>query len=210
MAVITLPATLKLGARGGMGQRRFDLLSQSEASGTQQTRLLGPPRWTLQLVQPQVLTLTEAGAWTALLMQLRGRVNVLAAWEPTRAAPQGTARGTLVLNAAAAIGAGPVTPLSVGGCSPTTGTFKAGDLLQVGTGLGTSQLVMVLADAAAVAGVATLYTEPPLRTAFAVSTPVAWDKPLAHYRLQADASTWTYAPGSLVSGMVLDLLEVWS
>ena len=207
MAIITLPTTLRLGARGAMGQRRFDLLSQSDSSGTQQTRLLGPPRWTLQLVQPQLLTLAEAGAWAALLLQLRGRVNVLAAWEPTRAAPQGTARGTLVLANAYAAGA---TTLQVSGCNPTTGTFKAGDCLQVGSGLGTSQLVMVTADATAVAGVATLGFEPPLRTLFASGTAVTWDKPLAHYRLQADASTWTSAPGALVSGMVLDLLEVWS
>lgn len=207
MAIITLPASLRLGARGGMGQRRFDLLSQSEASGTQQTRLLGPPRWTLQLVQPQLLTLTEAGAWSALLLQLRGRVNVLAAWEPTRAAPQGSVRGALVLAAACAAGA---TALQVSGCNPAGGTFKAGDCLQVGAGLGTSQLVMVVADATAVAGVATLAFEPPLRTGFVSGTTVAWDKPLAYYRLQADAGSWTYSPGSLVSGMVLDLLEVWS
>ena len=207
MTVVTLPTTLRMGARGGMGQRRFDLLSQSDSSGTQQTRLLGPPRWTLQLVQPQVLTLIEAGAWAALLLQLRGRVNVLAAWDPNRAAPVGTARGALTLNAAAAIGA---TGLQVAGCSPATGTFRAGDCLQIGAGLGSSQLVMVTADAVAAAGVATLAFEPPLRSAFAGATAVTWDKPLAYYRFQSDASAWTYAPGALVSGMVMDLLEVWS
>ena len=105
MSIITLPATLKFGVDSGVGQRRFDLLMQSDSNGSQQARLLGPPRWTLRLVQPEWLTLTEAGAWAALLMQMRGRVNVLAAWDVARPAPRGTARGSMVTSGTTAAGA---------------------------------------------------------------------------------------------------------
>lgn len=210
MSIITLSATLKLGPQCTFGQRRFDLLSQSDASGEQQVRLLGPPRWTLGLVQPGALTLAEAGQWAALIAQLRGRANVLAAWDPCRPAPQGSMRGTLTLAAGASAGA---TAISVtGGGSQAGTTLKAGDLLQIGSGLGTSQLVMITADATANgSGVIALAIEPALRTAFSGGAAVAWNQASAYFRAQADASSWTYAGrGLLVTGMALDLMETWS
>lgn len=210
MSIITLPPTLKLSPGGGVGQRRFDLLTQSDSTGSQQARLLGPPRWTLRLVQPEFLTLAEAGQWSALALQLRGRVNVLAAWDPARPAPGGTVRGTLTLAATAAIGA---TTVSVtGGASQAAKTILAGDWFQIGTGLGSSQLVMCTAAATANgSGVVSLAFEPPLRAGYTSATPVTWDKALAYYRQQTESTSWTYINnGAMVSGLSLDLLEVWS
>ncbi len=210
MSIITLPATLKIGVDSGVGQRRFDLLTQSDSNGSQQARLLGPPRWTLRLVQPEWLTLAEAGEWSALLMQLRGRVNVLAAWDPARPAPKGTMRGSLTLAASASAGA---TSVSItGGAGQAGTTVKPGDWFQIGAGLGTSQLVMcTVAATANGSGVVSLAFEPPLRTGFASATAVSWDKPLAYFRQQTDAATWSYISGGLaVSGLSMDLLETWS
>lgn len=213
MSIITLPAALRIGAGGGMGQARFDLLTQSEGSGTQQVRLLAPPRWTLRLVQPDNLLQADAATWQSLVLRLRGRVNHLAAWDTSKPAPRGTMRGSMTLAATAAAGA---TSLSVtAGAGQAATTLLAGDWLQVGTGLGTSQLVMVTADALADgSGVIALTVEPPLRQGYASTTAVAWDRPLAYYRQQTDATTWSMAPGGLfgplVSGLSLDLLEAWS
>lgn len=209
MSIITLSAAIKLSPGGGIGQRRFDLLTQSESGGSQQARLLGPPRWTLRLVQPDFLTLDEAGLWAALALQLRGRVNVLASWDPARPAPRGTIRGTLTLAAAAAAGA---TTVSVtGGAGQAAKTVAAGDWFQVGTGLGTSQLLMCTAAATADGlGVVSLAFEPPLRQGYASATAVAWDKALAYYRQQTDSTAWTYINnGAMVNGLSLDLLETW-
>lgn len=210
MSVVSLPATLKVGIDSGVGQRRFDVLAQSDSSGSQQARLLAPPRWTMRLVQPQWLTLAEAGEWAALVMQLRGRVNVLAAWDTARPAPKGTIRGSLTLAASASAGA---TTVSVtGGAGQAGTTVKPGDWFQIGSGLGTSQLVMCTASATANgSGVVSIAFEPPLRTGFASATAVAWDKPLAYYRQQTDAATWSYISGGLaVAGLSLDLMETWS
>ena len=209
MSIITLPAGLKIGVGSGVGQRRFDLVSQSDSTGSQQVRLLAPPRWTLSLVQPQWLSLAEAGDWSAMLAQLRGRVNVLAAWDPGRPAPQGTLRGTLTLAATAAAGA---TTVSVtGGAGQAGKTVAPGDWFQISTGLGSSQLVACTAAATANgSGVVSLSCEPPLRLGYASGTAVAWDKPLAYSRQQGDATSWTYINGGVsVAGLSADLMETW-
>ena len=210
MSIVILSTALKLSPGGGVGQRRFDMLTQSDSTGSQQARLLGPPRWTLRLVQPDFLTLDEAGLWSAMALRLRGRVNHLAAWDPARPTPRGTIRGTLTLAATAAAGA---TVVSVtGGVGQAAKTVVAGDWFQIGAGLGTSQLVMCTAAATADgAGVVSLSFEPPLRQGYASATAVAWDKPLAYYRQQTESTSWTYINnGAMVSGLSLDLLEAWS
>lgn len=201
MTVITLSTTLPLGVGSGLGQRRFDLSGSSESTGAEQGRLLGPPRWSLQLVQPPNLTLRDAGRWQALLMKLRGKVNRLAAFDPVRVAPAGTLRGSPTITSSIAIGA---TSLAISG---TTGTLLQGDLLQLGTGIGTSQLVMVVEDCTHAA----VTFEPPARIAFSNGTAITWDRPLAYFRLAGETSSWAYGPaGKVVSGMSLDLLEAWS
>jgi hypothetical protein len=207
MAVITLPTNFPLGVGSGMGQARYDLVSRSDPSGAEQARLFGPPRWTLRLVQPPAMTTAQAGAWLATVARLRGKVNHLAAGNPAQRAPRGTLRGAIVLAGAHALGA---TTLSIGGTA--TGTLLQGDLLQVGTGVGTSQLVMVVADVATDGvGAASVSIEPPLRTAFASGTSVTWDAPVAYFRTSNEATQWSYGPAAaVVTGMALDLLESWT
>lgn len=132
-----MPAALSV------GQARYDIVEQSDSTGTQATRLLGPARWTLALQSQPVQSFAQAGLWESMVYGLRGRVNHLAAFDPGRVLPAGTLRGSPVLSAIAAAGA--TTATLVGG---TNGTLLAGDLLQIGTGLGTSQTVKVMADAA--------------------------------------------------------------
>lgn len=206
MALITLPQTLRFGAGCGLGQQRFDLVGSSEATGSEQVRLMAPPRWTLALRQPDKLSLREAGLWQALLVQLRGRVNTLAAWDVHRPAPLGTLRGTPVLSAAAAAGAVQVVLSATAGA-----TLLAGDWIQIGSGVGTSQLVMCTADATADgAGLLTVTFEAPLRIDFAAGAGVRWDKALGYFRTRSDASVWTYSGGGmLASGMALDMMETW-
>lgn len=210
MAVINLPQNLVLGPDCGLGQRTFDLTAGSEPTGAEQVRLLAPPKWTLRLVQPARMTLAEAGVWTALLVQLRGRAHVLRAWDPVRAAPQGTLRGAPTLAAAAAAGAQALAVTA--GAGQAGRTLQPGDWLQVSDGLGVSQLVMCVAAATTDGnGSATVATAPPLRRAHAAGTAVALVQAAAYFRLQASATAWTYGHrGTTVTGIALDLLETWS
>lgn len=212
MAIITLPTTLPLGAQVTWGQRRYDLTTVSDTTGTEQVRAMSPPRWTLGLQSPDAVSIAsgQAAQWQALLLQLRGRVNVLAAFDPVRPRPRGTMRGTITLASTSAQGATSATVTAGSGQASTT--LLAGDWLQLGTGAGTSQLVMLTANATANgSGSATINFEPPLRQAFPSGTAVTWDRPLAYFRATSQATSWTYgAAGLTASGMALDLLETFT
>jgi hypothetical protein len=207
MSVIAMPTTLRIGAVG-IGQARYDLVEMSDASGSQASRLFGPPRWRLSLTSPPSLTLAQAAVWEALLLQLRGGINHLSAWDPVRVQPAGTMRGTLTLSGSHAAGATSITV--TGGGSQALTTLKAGDWLQIGVGIGTSQLVKVMADSVANgSGVITgMAIEPPLRIAFSTATAVAWDRPIAYYK-QGGTPQWAYGAGRTQTGFAIDALESW-
>lgn len=212
MAIITLPTNLQIGPECAWGLQHYAMVASSEATGTEQVRLMSPSRWVATLQPPQFLRIStgELAEWQALAARLHGRVNVLATHNWVQPAPRGTMRGTLTLAAAAAAGA---TSIQVTGGSGQAGTtWLAGDLGQVGTGLGSSQLVMVTAPATANgSGTVTLSIEPPLRDAYPLGTAFTWDKPLAYFRGRAQSNVWRYSNGGLsAGGIVIDLLETWT
>lgn len=195
MAIITLPTTLPLGPQPVWGRQTYDMTSTADLTGSEQSRVFGPPRWTLDLPSPAIQRGRPGGMWVALLLRLRAG-NLLAAWDVGRPVPVGTLRGTLTLAAAAAKGA---TSLQITGGSGQAGkTLEPGDWLGLGSGLGTSQSVMccdlatVTADAT---GTLTVQVESPLRTAWAAGTAVTWDRPLTYFRRRDSngGTSWTTA-----------------
>lgn len=216
MAIVTLTQALvaTLGVGGvSWGQRRFDVAGGNDANGNTQDRLGAPPRWTLTLAAPDAIEVDKAVLWETLLLQLRGRVNHLAAWDPKRPAPRGTMRGTMTINGAHSAGATTVN-IIVTGTGQVGATLLAGDPLQLGTGLGTSQLVRVVTGGTAVntAGNSTIgvTVEPPLRVALSGGAAVTWDKALAYFKQASDAAMWTYYTGRAMQGFSLDLIERWT
>ena len=208
MAIITL-SNLLVAGRWSIGHNRFDQEEVSDPSGHTAARLMGPPRWSLSMGSPDKRAEAQSALWQVMVVGLRGKVNHLAAWDIVRPAPVGTMRGALTLNGAHAAG---VATLSItGGVGQAATTLKACDWLQIGSGLGTSCYVMVMADATANAsGVISVAIEPPLRIGFSSGAVVAWDKPLCHYKQTTKASNWSYDAGWLTkSGYSLDLLEHW-
>ena len=210
MSIINGATLAALVAECTVSQMRYDMVENSDATGHAAARLFGPPRWKLALRSKDAFTLAQAGAYEAVLLQLRGGVNHLSMYDPVRTAPAGTLRGTLTLNGAHSAGA--VTLSITCGLGQAGYTLKAGDWLQIGSGLGTSQLVKVMADATANgSGIIAPTVEPPLRTAFSTGAAVTWDKPIAYYR-QISSPQWTYRPGMRMKqgGFALDLLESWT
>lgn len=204
MSIITLPVGLELVIGIGFGQARYDMVESSDATGAENARLFGPPRWRASLLSPSAMRANRAAQWEALVLRLRGSINRLAVHDPVRPVPLGSMRGSPVLAATAAAGADTASITA-------TGTLLAGDWLQFGTGLGSSQLVKVMEDATASAGAIAVQFEPPLRKAYAAGTVVTWDKPLAYYRAIGNAPSWTYSKNGLASGgFALDLLEAFS
>jgi hypothetical protein len=207
MSVIATPSGLII-AECSFGQARYDQVELSDATGHAAARIFGPPRWRVSIRSHQALPLAQAAIWDAMLLQLRGGINHLSFGDPVRKVPLGTMRGTLTLNGAHSAGA---VSLSVtGGAGQASTTLKTGDWLQIGTGLGTSQLVKVMADATANgSGVIALTIEPPLRTAFSGGAAVTWNAPIGYFK-QTSEPLWNYAPGRSAGGFAADLLESWT
>lgn len=206
MSVITLPATLSAVAIE-WGQARFDLSFAGGDSGAQQSRVLAPPRWLASLVASDALTAALAAEWRALIMDLRGRTNVLALHDLGNPAPQGTARGTWTANATAAAGATSIV-INMGVGQAAT-TLKKGDWIGVNQSATSRQLLHVQADATANgSGIITVTVEPPLRVQVASASSMVWDKPTALFRQTTNESKWLQR-SAVRSGYSLDLIESW-
>lgn len=207
MSIVAMPATLFVG-RQTFGQRRYDMMEQSDPTGAQAARLFGPPRWSMLISSPPKMSLLNGGIWESMLSQLRGSVNVLSAWDLNKPAPLGTARGSPTLSANATAGA---SSISVTGFT-ASGTLKQGDWLQVGAGLGTSQLVKVTADITLNgSGAGTVSIEPPIRKQINSGSAVAWDKSLGYYRMEGRGFSWDAIPGDLaVTGYECSFVETFA
>ncbi len=200
MSVIALPANLKYN-QYAWGVIDYELQEVSDTTGDSAARILGPSRWSLHFTSNPDMDLTEAARWEYLTLKLRGG-NVLAAYDIVRKAPTGTMRGTPTISASVAVGA---TTMSIN----ATGTLSRGDRLGVGTGLGTSQLIIVENDATASAGVITFDFNNPARIAFSVGTTITWDKPVAYFRkINKQATLGTYSIEGMGQGdFTFDLVE---
>lgn len=204
MAVITLTDSMVLAIeRMSWGQERNDVASRSVFGA--QTLEVAAPVWLVDLAVARQYDL-DAGDWKSLLLRLRGQTNQLELWNIVRPAPLGSMRGSMTLSGAHAKGA---TTLQVtAGAGQAGGTLKTGDYLGLGSGL-TQQVVMATADAMANgSGLISVSVEPPLRTAFAGASAVAWDKPKALFRRASGNASWDYA-STLASGFALSLREDW-
>lgn len=203
MSVIAFPATLsELVSQFRWEQKRNDSAFRS-TFGAQAIEVTAP-LWVASLVGNRVNDdSVSAGAWQALMMQLRGQTNQLALWNIARPVPIGTMRGTMTFNANAAAGA---TSLSIVAAGENAKTLKQGDYLGFGSGL-TQQVAMVIADATSNgSGVIAVTVEPALRNAFVIGNGITWDKPAVLFRRQNSIAGWDYSE-MFVSGFGLDLIE---
>lgn len=154
--------------------------------GSEQAIDLLNDRWLLSCELPAARHANAA--WRdGFIAALRGQVNTVALWHFARPAPRGSVRGTLALASAAAQGASSIT---VSGCTPSTGTLLAGDMLGVG-GL----LVVVASDCTATGGTITVPLGNRLRSAKGSGTSVVWDKPTAPFRMLSGSGV-QYQPGA--------------
>lgn len=208
MSVITMPDGLVF-ASFDVGQETYEAIESSDVTGASRTRIFGPPRWKLSMRALDGMTDTQARLWKAMMLQLRGSVNHLAAWDITRPVPRGTMRGTVTLSAAAAAGA---TSISVSGAT-ANGTLETGDWLQLGSGIGSHLCAAIGPIALNASGAGTVTFEPPLRAPLTSGTTVTWNKALGHFKRSPGAGLQWQAVAGLddgTSGFAADFLEQWT
>ena len=118
----------------------------------------------------------DAEAWSAWLTSLRGQFGTFLLGNPFRNSPRGTATSATVTGLAGA------RTVSVS----MTGTLKAGDYFQLGTGT-SSRLYKVLEDAS---GSGTIEIWPSLRAA-ASGTSMDLTSPVGAFRLSSNEVSWS-------------------
>lgn len=208
MAIIVAPTTLSMGDQCKLSQRRYDVLNRSDVTGSAQARIYGFPRWKMTLICNEVLTLAEGALWESIILKLRGGINHLQVFDYFKQLPQGTFRDTATLASGVAAG---VSTITLAGGAPNAGkTLLMGDWVQIGSGLGSQQLVKVVDDAVANGtGGISINIEPPTRLAFATGAPILLQRATTFYKA-VSVPEWAYNYGGQAQeGFALDLLEQW-
>lgn len=207
--IVTIPTSLKFGSFE-MSTQTFDMDEVSDLTGSTDTVIYGHPRWRISMSAMDDMSLDDASEWEYITLALRGKANRLAVYDPVRIQPEGTMRGSPTLNAS--IGQGDTSFVINAGSGQAGKTLKRGDLLQIGTGLGTSQLVKVATTMTLNgSGVGTVEFNNYARRTFSSGTAVIWDRPVTYFGNMNKPTGPNYARNSLlVSGFAFDLLEQWT
>lgn len=160
-------------------------LAQSPLTLAQQVQQHAGQRWEADIELPPMVR-ADAEAWIAFFGQLKGRSGTFLLRDGVSGTPRGSWAGTPVVDGVHAAGA---AELALRGFSAAA-TVKAGDFLQLGSGL-SSRLHKVLADGTADgAGDLTVDLWPNLREALDDGAAVVSSNALGLFRLASNARDW--------------------
>lgn len=165
--------------------------SQSPFTYKQQVVDFGGQRWEASVSIPSVHR-DKAAEWVAMLIALRGPVGTFLLGDPDYATPRGDASSVAVTGSA---GASTVTVAM-------TGTLKAGDYIQLGSG-SSARLHKVLVDQT---GNGTLEIWPSLRSDYSSAT-ATLDSPKGVFRLKQNMTEWSINNASFY-GISFEAVEV--
>jgi len=165
--------------------------SESPFTYKQQVISHGGQRWGASVTIPSVRK-DLAAPWKALLVALKGQTGTFLLGDPDYETPQGTV-SSCVLTGTAGVGEATVV---------MTGTLKAGDYIQLGSGAST-RLHQVLQDHS---GNGTIQIWPSLRISYTSET-VVFNSPKGVFRLASGETSWSINNSSLY-GISFDAVEV--
>lgn len=165
-------------------------------------------RWEAEVTLPPMKR-DLAEDWITFLMSLKGRVGTFLLNDPNATEPQGDARlysDTLLLNGATAIGD---TSLSIDGAEPSvTDYLKAGDYIQVNTGVNSTLHKVLVSASSNVSGeVDNIEVWPDFRSVVADNTSVSVSSAKGLFRL--DEPEMSYSIDNISSyGISFKAVEV--
>jgi len=149
--------------------------SQSPFTYKQQIISHGGQKWEASVTIPSVHR-DKSAQWKAMLVGLKGQTGTFLLGDPDYVTPQGTVSSCVLSGSAGSETAGVVM----------TGTLKAGDYIQLGSG-SSSKLHQVLLDQD---GDGTLEIWPSLRSDYTSST-VTFNSPKGVFRLSTNVTSWS-------------------
>jgi hypothetical protein len=168
-------------------------VSQSPFTAAQQVYRYTGQFWEADITLPPMKR-ADAEYWISFLMKLNGPYGTFLLGDPNGQTARGVATGTPLVNGAGQTGNELITD---GWTNSTTGILKAGDYIQIGTGL-TSRLYKVLDDVNSNgSGAATLTIWPDLRTAPADNATITVANPKGLFRLNSAQTTWDINEASI-------------
>ena len=156
-------------------------VSQSPFTYKQQIVSHGGQKWEASVNIPSVHR-DKAAEWKAMLVGLKGQQGTFLLGDPDYATPQGTVSSCVLSGDAGDDNATVVM----------TGTLKAGDYIQLGTGSG-SKLHQVLLDQS---GDGTIQIWPSLRSTYSSAT-VVFNSPKGVFRLSTNMTSWSINNASI-------------
>ena len=149
--------------------------SQSPFTYKQQIISHGGQKWEASVTIPSVHR-DKAAQWKAMLVGLKGQTGTFLLGDPDYVTPQGTVSSCVLTGSAGDDSANVVM----------TGTLKAGDYIQLGSG-SSAKLHQVLLDQD---GDGTLEIWPSLRSDYTSST-VTFNSPKGVFRLSTNVTSWS-------------------
>jgi len=156
-------------------------VSQSPFTYKQQVISHGGQKWEASVNIPSVHR-DKASEWKAMLVGLKGQAGTFLLGDPDYATPQGTVSSCVLSGDAGDDNATVVM----------TGTLKAGDYIQLGSGSG-SKLHQVLLDQD---GDGTIQIWPSLRSTYSSAT-VVFNSPKGVFRLATNMTSWSINNASI-------------
>ncbi len=147
----------------------------------------GGSMWTTTVELPPMKR-DEAYAWQVFFVQLHGRAGTFLLGDPDSKTIRGGLNSVINVNGVHSVGA---YSISVENATASTVIFKAGDYIQFGSGA-TQKLHMITADCTSNgSGQATVEIEPPLKTALANDSSIAYANTKAVMRMDNNELSWT-------------------
>jgi hypothetical protein len=156
-------------------------VSQSPFTYKQQIVSHGGQKWEASVNIPSVHR-DKAAEWKSMLVGLKGQQGTFLLGDPDYATPQGTVSSCVLSGDAGDDNATVVM----------TGTLKAGDYIQLGTGSG-AKLHQVLLDQS---GDGTIQIWPSLRSTYSSAT-VVFNSPKGVFRLATNMTSWSINNASI-------------
>lgn len=159
-------------------------------------------RWEMDVTLPP-MSRAQAAVWTAWLASLKGQFGTFLMGDPAALTPLGSAGGSPLVKGAGQTG----EYLTIDGATPSqTGWLKAGDYIQLNTGL-LSTLHHVLVDVDTnVSGEASIEVWPSMRSAPADNSVVVVSGAKGHWRLAANVSAFGIGK-SAIYGVTFTAME---
>lgn len=196
MAIYSWPSDISIAAFDAGVE--YDVQFSVFRNGSMTTYGLPGARWVCAVGFSDETEYLKRPRIEALLMKLEGGANRLAMHHHGRPIPNGSLRGSPIINANAAAGSKSIQLANV------NGTLLAGDIIGV---LG--QNLMVVDDAAPSGGTMTVNVRGALRADVSVGAAVTWNKPAVNFIPRSNiAGPFPFRPAKVRPGFTVEFVEI--